>query len=116
MPRPNDFAGRVNYAAQVISNGRATSRAFDNCFENDDGDEVCAALMRRAEKNKRLADNMPRYLDMAQCKEAAERLAGKDLAKESAATRARSEQAWQEMMRARAERQAQEKAAAGIQA
>ena len=62
---PDNFAGRVNYAAQVISRGGSTSRTFDSCFENYDGDAVAVALARRAEKNPKLAANMPRYLDMA---------------------------------------------------
>lgn len=34
---PENFRGRVNYAAQVIAYGRRPTRAFDNCFENYDG-------------------------------------------------------------------------------
>lgn len=64
MPRNEDFTGRVNYAAQVIANGRNTSRAFDSCLENNDGAVVVTALWRRAKKNPRLAENMPRYLSM----------------------------------------------------
>ena len=71
---PENFSGRVNYAAAVISNGRSTSRAFDNCFENFDGDEVVAILLRRAEKNAKLAVNMPRYLGMNSVRDAAARL------------------------------------------
>lgn len=61
---PANFKGRVNFAADYISRMRTPSRAFDNCFENDDGRVVAAALYRRAQKNKRLAENMPRYLNM----------------------------------------------------
>jgi hypothetical protein len=60
---PGNFAGRVAYAASVIANGRPTSRAFDNCFENYDGDEVSAILVRRAAKNSKLAANIWRYLN-----------------------------------------------------
>lgn len=62
MNRADNFSGRVNYAASVISSGRPTTRSFDNCFENDDGSAVAVALWRRAQKNPRLAENMPRYL------------------------------------------------------
>lgn len=93
LNRPDNYAGRVNYAAKVISEGRPTSRAFDNCFENYDGDEVAAALVRRAEKNPRLAANLFRYIDRDSSEAAAERLKGKNLAAEAAATRARREEA-----------------------
>jgi hypothetical protein len=86
---PENFAGRVNYAAKVIAEGRNTSRAFDNCFENYDGDEVAAALVRRAEKNPRLAANLFRYINRDTATAAAERLKGKNLAQEARATRAR---------------------------
>lgn len=60
---PENFAGRVSYAAKVISAGRRTDgRAFDNCFENRDGDIVAVALMRRAEKNPKLAANIFRFI------------------------------------------------------
>jgi hypothetical protein len=57
-----DFTARVNYAARVISDRRPTSRRFDSCFENGDGDEVVAALRRRALRNPRLAANFRKYL------------------------------------------------------
>jgi hypothetical protein len=56
------FADRVNYAARVISEGRRTSRRFDGCFENGDGDEVVAALRRRAAANPRLSANLRKYV------------------------------------------------------
>ena len=45
-----DFQYRVNYAAQCIRRG-ITSRRRDACYENNDGDLVVVALMRRARKN-----------------------------------------------------------------
>lgn len=54
---------RVNYAARVIKNGRPTSRAFDDCFENGDGDEVVRALVRKSKENPILAANLPKYID-----------------------------------------------------
>lgn len=61
---PDNFAGRVNLAALVISKGRSTSRSFDSCFENNDGDAVATALYRRAQKSPDgdLARNLWRYL------------------------------------------------------
>lgn len=58
-----NFAGRVNYAAQVIANKRNPSRAFDNCFENGDEDFVATVLLRRAAKNPKIAANIFRYLN-----------------------------------------------------
>lgn len=101
MPRPDDFSGRVNYAAAVISNNRATSRAFDSCFENHDGDEVAAILVRRAEKNPRLAANIWRYLSRETVMAAAERLTHiptRQMAAHAAETRARCRQEFDAMM------------------
>lgn len=75
----DNFAGRVSYAAAVISNRRNTSRAFDNCFENYDGDAVVAALVRRAEKNEQLAANLPRYICATSLEEAKGRYVGQKL-------------------------------------
>lgn len=78
MSRLNDsenFRGRVNYAAKVIAYGHRPTRAFDNCFENWDGDEVATVIVRCARKNQRLAANLHRYLGMASIEAAAERLA-----------------------------------------
>lgn len=72
---PENFRGRVNYAAHVIAYGRRPTRAFDNCFENYDGDEVATAILRRSKKNARLAANLHRYLSMASIEAAADRLA-----------------------------------------
>lgn len=72
---PENFRGRVNYAVQVIAHGRRPTRAFDNCFENYDGDEVATAILRRSRKNVRLAANLQRYLSLASIETAAERLA-----------------------------------------
>jgi hypothetical protein len=72
---PENFRGRVKYAAQVIACGRRPTRAFDNCFENYDGDEVATAILRRSKKNTRLAANLHRYLSMASIEAAADRLA-----------------------------------------
>lgn len=59
LNNPDNFAGRVNYAAACISSGkRHHGRAFDNCFENYDGDLVVVALVRRAENNPKLAANL----------------------------------------------------------
>lgn len=44
---PKTMKGRVSLAALLIRNGRACTRLYDNCFENGDGDQVIAHLMRR---------------------------------------------------------------------
>lgn len=72
---PENFRGRVNYAAQVIAYGRRPTRAFDNCFENYDGDEVATAILRRSKKNARLAANLHRYLNMVSIEAVSDRLA-----------------------------------------
>jgi hypothetical protein len=72
---PENFRGRVNYAAKVIAYGRSPTRAFDNCFENYDGDEVATVILRRSRKNARLAANLQRYLSLSSIEAAAERLA-----------------------------------------
>lgn len=72
---PENFRGRVTYAAKVIAYGRRPTLAFDNCFENYDGDEVATAILRRSRANPRLAANLHRYLNLASTEAAAERLA-----------------------------------------
>lgn len=72
---PENFRGRVNYAAKVIASGHRPTRAFDNCFENYDGDEVATAILRRSRRNARLAANLQRYLSLTSIEAAAERLA-----------------------------------------
>lgn len=74
LNRPDNFAGRVSYAAKVIASGRPTSRAFDNCFENYDNDEVAAAVYRRSLKNPKIATNIFRYLNREVTMESVERL------------------------------------------
>ena len=58
------FAERVNYAARCLRVGgdRVHSRAFDTCFESNDGALVITALMRRAKKNSELAQAIKRAL------------------------------------------------------
>ena len=65
---PENFAGRVNYAAAVlVRNGglgpNGSTRGFDNCFENSDGEVVAAALARRAQKNERLRAALYKAID-----------------------------------------------------
>ncbi|CAM5291564.1 hypothetical protein ATER59S_00549 [Aquamicrobium terrae] len=89
---PENFRGRVNYAAKVIAYGHRPTHAFDNCFENWDGDEVATVIVRRARKNQRLAANLHRYLSIASIEAAAERLANvptRKLPDVARATRAR---------------------------
>lgn len=89
---PGNFLGRVRYAMEVISAGRQTSRTFDSCFENGDGDEVAALVYRHSLRRPRLAANLWRYLSRPSVTEAAARLAGvadRDMADEAARSRAR---------------------------
>lgn len=102
---PENFRGRVNYAAQVIAYGRRPTRAFDNCFENYDGDEVATVILRRSRKNARLAANLQRYLSLASIEEAAERLADvptrklPEVARQTRARRQAESDAWFEQRR-----------------
>lgn len=89
---PDNFAGRVNYAAAVISSGRASTRSFDNCFENFDGSEVAVAVYRRSLKNPKIAANLFRYLAREITMADVERLKDiptRELPKVAAETRAR---------------------------
>ena len=52
----DNYAGRVNYAAQCLMRGIIGTRQHDSCFEMHDGDLVVTALVRRAQKNKKLYD------------------------------------------------------------
>lgn len=101
---PENFAGRVNFAAFVIMQGRRTSRSFDNCFENNDGDAVAAALVRRARTNERLAANLFRYISKDTATAAAEALEGQKLAMAARAMRAKAKasfEAWMAEQRAK---------------
>lgn len=63
---PEAFEVRVNYAAACIvrANGSVPQgRHFDTCFEMNDGDYVVEALVRRAEKNQRLAAVLYKAID-----------------------------------------------------
>ena len=77
---PRSFAARVSFAARYIRENRTTNRAFDGCFEEGDGDEVCVALYRLARKRPagKLAVNMPRFLGMDSVLAAVERAAESD--------------------------------------
>lgn len=83
LNNPDNFAGRVNYAAQVIAQGRRTSRAFDNCFENYDGDAVVVALYRRSQKNENLAARLFGYIGKESTLEAVAKYEGRNLAEVS---------------------------------
>lgn len=97
---PENFAGRVAYAAKVIACGRSPGRAFDNCFENHDGAALATAILRRARKNVRIAANLHRYLNLASAEAAARRLADIPtrrlcvVARETRARRAAEFRAW----------------------
>jgi hypothetical protein len=46
LARPRTRKGRAWLAGYLIRNGRACTRAYDNCFEEGDGGEVLALLIR----------------------------------------------------------------------
>lgn len=71
---------RVDYAARCLLTRRTHTRGFDNCFEQDDGDAVVYRLMRRAQKNARLAQAIADWLTpegQAQWQAIFDRLAGR---------------------------------------
>jgi len=70
--KPQSFAARVRYAADLIASGARPCRAFDSCFENYDGDAIAAALIRQAATNRDLEHNLGRYFNRARAEEAAE--------------------------------------------
>ena len=88
----DDFRARVNYAAEVIADGRRTCRRFDSTCENDDGDAVAAALVRRAQANPsgKLAANLWRYMCRETCEPLAALFAGQDLDQIAAEMRAKA--------------------------
>ncbi|MCR5860338.1 hypothetical protein [Mesorhizobium sp. J428] len=102
---PENFRGRVNYAAKIIAYGRSPTRALDNCFENYDGDEVATAILRRSRKNARLAANLQRYPSLSCIEVAANRLADvptrklADVARQTRARRKSAFDAWFEQQR-----------------
>jgi hypothetical protein len=62
--------GRAWLAAFLIRNGRACTRAYDNCFEEGDGEQVLALLLREVRNDPDLRRMMeeqgawsPRYED-----------------------------------------------------
>ena len=105
MSTNNNFQDRVNYAARVISTGRNTSRAFDNCFENHDGDEVATIVYRRSLNNPKLRANIWRYLSKETVMPAVKRLSHiltRDMPKQSEKTREKSRRDFNAMMARRA--------------
>lgn len=107
MSRLNDhqnFSGRVAYAAATIAAGRSTTRAFDNCFENSDGDEVSTIVYRRSLRNPKIAANIWRYLNRDTVIEAATRLSHvstRDMPRMASESRARARRNFEESMRRR---------------
>ena len=60
----DNYTGRVNLAVNYITRGSRTTRHFDTCFEMWDGDIVATAIYRRALKNPKLAEKLPKYLNI----------------------------------------------------
>lgn len=81
MDWKEDFKGRVDYAARVIAKGGSQSRKFLGVTMWDDGDALCAALVRRAEAkpDTAFARNLWRVMCKETCMDHARRLAGRDL-------------------------------------
>lgn len=95
LNRPDNFIGRVDYAAKVIAARRPTTRAFDNCFENDDPEEVIGVLVNRAERNPRIARNIGFYLTAESIADARTKFAGmstREIAAQAARTRQRMDE------------------------
>jgi hypothetical protein len=57
----DNFKGRVDYVAAVMSRRGNTSRRFDGCFEMYDGSAVLAAIVKRSWKNERLREVLRKY-------------------------------------------------------
>ena len=53
---PKTRKGRAWLAGFLIRNGRACTRAYDDCFENGDGDQVLALLMREVRADPDMRD------------------------------------------------------------
>lgn len=55
LDRPRTRKGRAWLAGYLIRNGRACTRAYDNCFEEGDGGEVLALLIREVRPTRTCA-------------------------------------------------------------
>lgn len=67
---------RVNFVCAYILAGRRTTRSFDSCLEMGDGDKVAAEVYKRALKNPKLMERLPRYLAMPLAKQEYEKFYG----------------------------------------
>jgi len=65
---PEQMSYRVQFACAFILAGRRDSRLFDTCFEMGDAAKVAARVYRRALKNQRLMESLPRYLSLERVK------------------------------------------------
>lgn len=92
---PENFTGRVNYAAAWIVSGRPTSRSFDSLFENNDGEVVVAALCRRAEKNERLRNNLAKYIAESSIRDVPGRYHGQHLPDAARQKRIAARESWE---------------------
>ncbi len=73
---PKEQKARVNFVCARILSGAQTTRTFDSCLEMGDGDEVAANVYRRALKNPRLMEALPRYLVVDMCKKSYDTIFG----------------------------------------
>lgn len=97
----DNFAGRVNYAATVISRRGGHTRHFDTCFEMYDGMEVAVAVYRRSLRNPKLAANIWTYLGKDMVMRDVEELKHvrtRDLPALAAQSRARAKAATEKML------------------
>jgi len=105
----DNFTGRVNYAATVISRRGGQTRHFDTCFEMWDGVEVAVAVYRRSLKNPKLAAHIWTYLgkDMVMNNVAALKdVETRDLPARAAQSRAMSKAAADKMLEEQRRQQA----------
>lgn len=69
-------SARVAYAKKCIKSGYTHGRAFDDCFENGDGDAVFAILYMDAEQDGVLMERMKKIFDIAFSLERSKRYEG----------------------------------------
>lgn len=53
---------RAQIAAAFIRRGGESTRAFDDCLEMGDGDEVVSILCQMAKRSPKLKENIRRYI------------------------------------------------------
>ena len=64
---------RARKAADHIKAGRIHGRELDNAFENNDGDEMCAALFRMTQRSEKLSTAISKAVRYSTLKENADK-------------------------------------------